>query len=292
MAKTNAPARASKGITERLVSLDAFRGFDILTMVFVNWCAGISGIPGWMKHMPSDVDGYTFVDLVFPAFLFIMGAAIPLAIEARKARGESVTMVVLHMLRRVAGLVLLGVVFVNLDDNNYNAAATGLGQAVWTLLFFTGAIVLWCTPPRNAVAARVHWYLRLLAVLGMGYLLFVFRRNAGEGATEWLKPEWWGILGLLGWSYLGCSIAYLVTRGNRTALMGAMALMLAVYIGDRHGSMPAILGILDQRLSVGLGTIFGSTAAITMAGVIVGTLFTAGAWPFTRPASLSGPCTG
>src|ERR1700704_6524051 len=73
----------------RLTSLDAFRGLVILTMIFVNFLAGVSDIPSWAKHTPDKVDGYTFVDLVFPGFLFIVGVAIPLALQNRRQRGDS-----------------------------------------------------------------------------------------------------------------------------------------------------------------------------------------------------------
>ncbi|MDO8341836.1 MAG: hypothetical protein Q7T48_01430 [Cellvibrio sp.] len=52
----------------RVLSIDVFRGIIIFTMVFVNELAGIADVPQWMKHLPANVDGMTFVDLVFPAF--------------------------------------------------------------------------------------------------------------------------------------------------------------------------------------------------------------------------------
>ena len=57
---------------QRILSIDAFRGITILVMIFVNELAGIHDIPEWMKHMPADADAMSFVDVVFPAFLFIV----------------------------------------------------------------------------------------------------------------------------------------------------------------------------------------------------------------------------
>ena len=73
----------------RVLSIDVFRGIIIFTMVFVNELAGIADVPQWMKHLPANVDGMTFVDLVFPAFLFIVGMSIPFAIQARTNKGDS-----------------------------------------------------------------------------------------------------------------------------------------------------------------------------------------------------------
>ncbi len=67
--------------TQRILSIDVFRGITILVMIFVNDVAGVSGIPGWMKHVSADADAMTFVDVVFPAFLFIVGMSLPFCIE-------------------------------------------------------------------------------------------------------------------------------------------------------------------------------------------------------------------
>ena len=63
--------------TYRITSIDAFRGITILAMIFVNELAGIRDIPAWMKHMRARADAMSFVDIVFPAFLFIAGMSIP-----------------------------------------------------------------------------------------------------------------------------------------------------------------------------------------------------------------------
>lgn len=73
---------------QRVLSIDAFRGITILVMVFVNELAGVRDIPQWMKHMPANADAMTFVDLVFPAFLFIVGMSIPFALNNRLKKGD------------------------------------------------------------------------------------------------------------------------------------------------------------------------------------------------------------
>jgi heparan-alpha-glucosaminide N-acetyltransferase len=75
---------------ERIISIDVLRGLTILIMIFVNDVAGVTGIPAWMKHIePPEADGMTFVDVVFPAFLFIVGMSIPFALGKRLQNGES-----------------------------------------------------------------------------------------------------------------------------------------------------------------------------------------------------------
>lgn len=55
----SAPPAAVK---ERLAGLDAFRGFDILTMVFVNYIAGMKAIPFILRHASAEMDTFTLTE--------------------------------------------------------------------------------------------------------------------------------------------------------------------------------------------------------------------------------------
>src|SRR5664279_2085457 len=124
------PASPS-GSLARLTSLDAFRGLVILTMTFVNYLAGVKAIPAWAKHLPESQDGYTFVDVVFPGFLFIVGVAIPLALHKRMARGESLLSLLQRVLVRTASLLFVGVIMVN--SSYFSADASGVSKSLWYL---------------------------------------------------------------------------------------------------------------------------------------------------------------
>ena len=78
----------------RADSLDAMRGLTIAMMILcgsiINWV-----LPHWNSHcqVPPGVGfdpsiyGITWVDLVFPFFLFAMGAAMPFSVGSRRSRG-------------------------------------------------------------------------------------------------------------------------------------------------------------------------------------------------------------
>ena len=78
----------------RIVSVDALRGFVMFMMIFVNDLAGAGRVvPDWMVHFSDrhhGGSGMTFVDLVFPAFLFLVGMSIPMALGARLAKRHSI----------------------------------------------------------------------------------------------------------------------------------------------------------------------------------------------------------
>lgn len=87
----------------RFVSLDILRGMTVVGMILVNnaW----SGSPAWLRH--AAWDGCTFADLVFPFFLFIVGAST--WFSGRKNQHELNKSVSLHILKRTALIFVIGV---------------------------------------------------------------------------------------------------------------------------------------------------------------------------------------
>src|SRR5215475_14199629 len=101
----------------RVTSVDALRGFVMFTMIFVNDLAGAGRVaPDWMVHFSDrhrGGSGMTFVDLVFPAFLFIVGMSIPFARGARLKKGEPIWKILLHVAVRTLSLLAIGILMVN-----------------------------------------------------------------------------------------------------------------------------------------------------------------------------------
>ena len=104
--------------TKRIVTIDILRGITIFAMIL---CANIgyySDLPAWMFHgqtPPPDyafdpsVKGITWVDLVFPFFLFTMGAAFPLAMRKRLESGTSKWAVAGSLFRRWLTLTIFAI---------------------------------------------------------------------------------------------------------------------------------------------------------------------------------------
>ncbi len=102
--------------TNRIESIDIFRGLTVIVMVFVNDLSGAKGLPWWTYHMPENANGMTYVDMVFPAFLFIVGMSIPLAIGRRLAKGQSLAKIWGHILVRSLSLMALGLFLANAEN--------------------------------------------------------------------------------------------------------------------------------------------------------------------------------
>ncbi|MDF2187179.1 DUF5009 domain-containing protein [Paraflavitalea sp. CAU 1676] len=214
--------------TDRILSIDVFRGITILVMIFVNDVAGVSGIPVWMKHMPADADAMTFVDIVFPAFLFIVGMSLPFALNNRLAKGDTFWKLQGHIAWRTIGLLVLGVFMVN-GEGGYNEAAMGMSIHLWSLLFYCCAILVWNVYPFK----NKNWSLVLNAIGAVGLIILALLYKGGDDGTRGLTPQWWGILGLIGWAYLFSCIIYQLVRGRLIGLLIMIVVCVGWYVVGR-----------------------------------------------------------
>jgi predicted acyltransferase len=247
----------------RVASIDVLRGIVIFTMIVVNDIAGVSGVPAWFKHIqPPDADGMTFVDVVFPAFLFVVGMSIPFALGGRLARGDAWWRVLGHVLARTIGLLVIGVLMVNMPGD---AKAMGWPPMLWQGLVYAAVILAWLAPP----AATRRGRMITIAVRCVGAIALVWLAWGYQGRNgAWLRTQWWGILGLIGWAYLVASLVYLVVRARAAHLVAALALLIGVYICDREGGF----AWLPLGRYVDVGGALGSLAAAAVAGIILATI--------------------
>jgi predicted acyltransferase len=127
--------------TQRLVSLDVFRGITIAGMILVN-------NPGSWEHIYWPLEhaawsGWTPTDLVFPFFLFIVGVSITLALGKRVELGGSNRDVYLKIIKRTLiifaiGLFLNGFPYFGLAE----LRIPGVLQRIAVCYFFASIIFL------------------------------------------------------------------------------------------------------------------------------------------------------
>lgn len=196
---------------QRILSIDIFRGVTIFMMVFVNELAGVSGIPPWMKHVPPGADGMTFVDVVFPAFLFIVGMAIPFAVRNRLAKGTGPIHFWKHVLIRTLGLLVLGIYMVN--SGEMNPEANLIPKRLWSAALYIAAILIWNRYPKTEHIRKRRGYagLRWLGVLVLLALYFLYRKGSGDDLGG-MTTSWWGILGLIGWAYFLAMVFFMIAQ--------------------------------------------------------------------------------
>ncbi|MFC2125756.1 DUF5009 domain-containing protein [Bacteroidota bacterium] len=252
---------------KRILSVDILRGITILVMVFVNDVAGVKGLPWWTYHIPRGEQGMTYVDVVYPAFLFIVGMAIPLAIAKRKSMGDSLLKLIYHTFIRSLSLVAIGLLIMN--GRRVDPEATGMAYWMWNVLMFTGVILLWNLYPKSEGRRKIIYnVLKWTGLVLLIFLLSIYRRNA-DGEIMWIRPTNWSILGGIGWSYLSVCLIYFLFRGRFWGLVLSFILLVALNVSVKAGITDFIRDIPRFIWPVGSG----STASIVMAGVILTKLF-------------------
>jgi predicted acyltransferase len=95
-----------RGATDRLISLDVFRGITIAGMVLVNNPGSWGHIYWPLAH--AEWHGWTPTDLIFPFFLFIVGVAIPLAFGKRVDAAGTQSALYLKVIKRTLIIFALG----------------------------------------------------------------------------------------------------------------------------------------------------------------------------------------
>jgi predicted acyltransferase len=158
--------------TERLVSLDAFRGLTIAGMILVNNPGSWSYVYPPLAH--AVWHGWTPTDLVFPFFLFIVGVSITLSMSDRRERAVSKRKTYLRILRRTLilfglGLFLNGFPFFDLAT----LRIPGVLQRIAACYFFSALIFMKLRVKGQAIAAALllalYWALmKLVPVPGYG----------------------------------------------------------------------------------------------------------------------------
>ena len=102
----------------RIASIDIVRALTMVLMIFVNDLGSLKNIPLWLEHVKPGVDGIGLADVVFPAFLFIVGLSLPFAMENRRQKGDSELQLVKHVLLRSIALLVMGLFQMRMNDKH------------------------------------------------------------------------------------------------------------------------------------------------------------------------------
>jgi len=172
--------------SKRLLSLDFFRGITIAAMILVNNPGSWSHVYPPLLH--SQWHGWTFTDLIFPFFLFIVGVSITLAFSSRKENHISTAELYWKIIRRTLvlfalGLFLSGFPFYDLTS----IRLPGVLQRIAVCYFFASLIFLHTRPVTQAVWAFsllfIYWaFMEWFPVPGVGAGSYV----KGMNFSDWV----------------------------------------------------------------------------------------------------------
>lgn len=266
------PSPSSSGTAEqrvpaRIASIDIFRGLTMAVMIFVNELAGVRGLPWWTYHAKASWNVMTYVDMVYPFFLFIIGLAIPLAVRARLKKNPSTRALWLHVVLRSAALIVLGLVLANADK--VDRARTGLSGSTWALIALLGGVLYWNVYGESKRHASLFRALRLIGLALLVAMYAVFRRAIPGGGVGWIDGSYPEILGLIGYTYFSVAALYILTRRWLWAPLAWFAALVALCaVSTLHWvNFPNRLPLYFWPFGN------GSWTCLTMAGVVVSAIF-------------------
>lgn len=171
--------------SERLMSLDTLRGFDMLFIMGGDafFFALGSLLPGtifeiWGKQMRHvQWNGFSFEDLIFPLFLFLAGVSFPFSLAKQRNAGKGNREVSLRILRRGLTLVLLGLIYNGLLQFNFEAMryASVLGR-IGLAWMFAALLYVWL---------KRKWCITVSVTILLGYwaaLALITAPDAGDAS--------------------------------------------------------------------------------------------------------------
>ncbi len=246
----------------RVLTIDIMRGLTLFLMLFVNDLF-VPGVPKWMVHTGANFDGMGLADWVFPGFLFMVGMAIPFAMQSRIKRRENLPLLLVHVIFRTISLLIIGLLSMN--ASRLNPELSGISQHIWAILMLVSVFLVW--NQYKFKNRNLLFSLKALGVIGLIVLCAIFRSGTPE-TPGWMETGWWGILGLIGWGYLAAALVYLVSRENLlfTGLFFLLFLMLNI-LNELN-----LTGFLDPLKPVLGVLISGNIPMIVIAGLFFSVL--------------------
>ncbi|PWJ43810.1 DUF5009 domain-containing protein [Sediminitomix flava] len=214
----------------RALALDALRGVAILAMVFSGMIPHDVQLPSWMYHAqvgPPDfkftpnIPGITWVDLVFPFFLFAMGAAIPLAMAKKIEQGQAKWKIVLQLVKR-AGLLAFFAIYI--QHFKPWALQSSPDTQTWLISLFAFVLVLPVFVKFPQLSEKQNRYLNYFswagAILALYFVPNLYEQTFSIGKSDII------IIVLANMAWAG-GLIYLLTKENQLLRLGLMAFLLA-----------------------------------------------------------------
>ncbi len=220
----------------RFYNLDALRGYAIFTMILSGSIAYGPSLPAWMFHAQvpppthqfnPNLPGITWVDLVFPFFIFCMGAAIPIAIQ-KFIKTNSYKYVIITAFRRFAFLVFFALFLEHFKSSNIKVQPTNITYFLtlvgYLLLFFSFSKFTQIVDKKRATI------INLLAMgIGVG-CLFWLPLNNGLGFQIGKSDI---IIIVLANMALFGTIIWWGTRNNLLLRIGILPFIMAIFLGAK-----------------------------------------------------------
>lgn len=219
----------------RYQHLDALRGYAIFTMILSGSMAFNGVLPGWMYHAQvppplhqfnPNIPGITWVDLVFPFFIFCMGAALPIALQKQTATNDTRSVITIALRR----FVLLTFFALALQQFKYNNISENPSTPTY-LITLLGFILLFLSFSKFPwlSKSKATW-INYTALTISCIALWLLPLNKGAGFK--IDKSDIIILVLANMALFG-TLAWWFTRNNQLLRWGILPFLMAVFLGAK-----------------------------------------------------------
>ena len=274
---------------QRLVSIDALRGFDMI------WILGAEGIfaalfmvTGWSlfdvaagQMLHSSWHGFTAYDLIFPLFIFLSGVSIGIAGKPmREYPQDQKKLKQRRAVRRLALLFALGVLYnhgwgtgvpLSLDEIRYASVLGRIGIA-----WFVATLLVWY------VGIRLQWVFAggiLLGYWGLLSLATIAGHGGGDFSNTGALNAWFDQTLLPGIRYQNLAIDPEGILSNLSSVVNALAGVFAGRHMIKHREAPYLLlghfviaGLLLLALGYAWGMVFPINKTLWTSSFVLVTL--------------------
>ena len=209
--------------------------------------------PGDWSHIFEPLDhsewnGWTLTDLVFPTFLFLVGASLIFSLQSRIAKGASGRALTGHVIVRSLKILLLQFVLVFFPRMHWHGMRLFGVLPRIALCYLIAGLILIAVQRIHSLGSRVHWLVGIVVALLIGY---------------WVLLRWVPVPGL---GMPGRDVPFMDQNANLTSWIdrGAMAWTNHwLHVGSLYKKTRDPEGLLSTLPSVAT-TLLGSLAAIWM----------------------------
>lgn len=290
--KSEAPK--GKDMTQRVQSLDTFRGITLAIMIFVNAGGGAYAI---LDH--SIWNGIHFADLVFPWFIWMMGFSMAISFQSQTKKGATKRDMMAKVLMRTFKLVFLSFMTSEDRDTPFNdLRIPGVLMRFAVSYFFVSLIIIYI--PKNEKSdsnesndpykvLRLHLYEFIVVCIIIGiWLVITFGMSVPGCPTGYIGPG--GLLGsygmypdctggaagyidkqVLGISHIfqwpTCKDIYLTGPFDPEGILGCLTSIALVYFGLAAGRVLVYHKTHTERLTRwGIGAIFFGIITMILSG--------------------------
>ncbi|HUU12680.1 MAG TPA: hypothetical protein VM182_03105 [Terriglobia bacterium] len=246
---TSDPVIVKTGSEKRYLALDAFRGFIMITLAAEGFGFGAllhhptyGRIASWFEHVAWE--GGMFWDMIQPAFMFMVGVAMPFALARRRELGATDRQNFNHVSVRALKLILLSQFLIIVSHQRLQFQLINVLSQI-ALTYFFAYLLLRLPFRRQAIAAGL-----ILAFHTALFFLFpgpegAFSKTGNIGAVI--------DKALLGYNYPGYYVTINFISSTVTTLFGAWTGMLLMSEKPRTDKLRILAISMVAAFAGGLG---------------------------------------